>query len=131
MTKDVPLDVFPLYVRAGAIVPMGPVVQYATERPDAPYEIRVYPGADGKFTVYEDDNETYDYEKGRYATYDLVWNDAAKSLTVGARKGTYPGLVKTRKLNIVLVGPANATAIEPATATKSITYTGKAVSVKF
>jgi alpha-D-xyloside xylohydrolase len=129
--KDVPLDVFPLYVRAGAIVPMGPVVQYATERPDAPYEIRVYPGADGKFTVYEDDNETYDYEKGRYATYDLTWNDAAKSLTVGARKGAYPGLVKTRKLNIVLVGPGNATAIEPANATKSITYSGKPVSVKF
>jgi alpha-D-xyloside xylohydrolase len=127
----VPLDVFPLYVRAGAIVPMGPVVQYATERPEAPYEVRVYPGADGKFTVYEDDNETYDYEKGRYATYDLTWNDANKSLTVSARKGTYPGLVRTRKLNIVLVGPANATAIEPANATKSITYTGKPVSVKF
>jgi alpha-D-xyloside xylohydrolase len=110
---------------------MGPVVQYATERPDAPYEIRVYPGADGKFTVYEDDNETYDYEKGRYATYDLTWNDASKSLTVGARKGTYPGLVKTRKLNIVLVGPKNATGIEPAGASKSITYTGKPVSVKF
>ena len=131
VSKDVPLDVFPLYVRAGAIVPMGPKVQYATERPDAPYEIRVYPGANGKFTVYEDDNETYDYEKGRYATYDLVWNDAARTLTVGARKGAYPGLVKTRKLNIVVVGPANATAIEPAAATKSITYTGKAQSVKF
>jgi alpha-D-xyloside xylohydrolase len=131
VSKQVPLDVFPLYVRAGAIVPMGPVVQYATERPDAPYEIRVYPGADGKFTVYEDDNETYDYEKGRYATYDLIWNDAAKSLTIGARKGAYPGLVKTRKLNVVLVNPANASAIEPATATKSITYSGKPVSVKF
>ncbi len=131
VSKDVPLDVFPLYVRAGSIVPMGPVVQYATERPDAPHEIRIYPGADGKFTVYEDDNETYDYEKGRYATYDLAWNDAAKSLSVSARKGTYPGLVKTRKLNVVLVSPANATAIEPANATKSITYSGKPVSVKF
>lgn len=131
VAKDVPLDVFPLYVRAGAIVPMGPVVQYATERPDAPYEIRVYPGADGKFTVYEDDNETYDYEKGSYATYELSWDDAAKSLTVGARKGRYPGLVKTRRLDIVLVGPKNATAIEPAAATRSITYTGKPVSVKF
>lgn len=131
VTKDVPLDVFPLYVRAGAIVPMGPVVQYATEQPDAPYEIRVYPGANGKFTVYEDDNETYDYEKGRYATYDLIWNDAAKSLTVGARKGSYPGLVKARKLNVVLVSAANATAIAPGTATKSIIYSGKPVSVKF
>jgi alpha-D-xyloside xylohydrolase len=131
VTREVPLDVFPLYVRAGAIVPMGPVVQYATERPDAPYEIRIYPGADGKFTIYEDDNETYDYEKGRYATYDLAWNDAARSLTIGARKGSYPGLVKTRRLNIVLAGRDNASAIEPAAATKSVTYSGKAVSVKF
>jgi alpha-D-xyloside xylohydrolase len=131
VAKDVPLDIFPLYVRAGAIVPMGPVVQYATERPDAPYEIRVYPGADGKFTVYEDDNETYDYEKGRYATYDLVWNDAARTLSIGARKGTFKGLVKARKLNVVVVGQANATAIEPAGATKSVTYAGKPVSVKF
>jgi alpha-D-xyloside xylohydrolase len=131
VAKDVPLDIFPLYVRAGAIVPMGPVVQYATERPDAPYEIRIYPGADGKFTVYEDDNETYDYEKGRYATYDLVWNDAARTLSIGARKGTFKGLVKARKLNVVVVGQANATAIEPAGATKSVTYAGKPVSLKF
>jgi alpha-D-xyloside xylohydrolase len=131
VSKDVPLDVFPLYVRAGAIVPMGPVVQYATEHPDAPYEIRIYPGADGKFTVYEDDNETYGYEKGRYATYELSWNDAARSLSVGARKGSYPGLVKTRKLNIVLAGPANASAIGPAGGARSITYTGRPVEVKF
>jgi alpha-D-xyloside xylohydrolase len=110
---------------------MGPVVQYATERPDAPYEIRVYPGADGKFTVYEDDNETYDYEKGKYATYDLAWNDAARTLTIGARKGTFKGLVGTRKLNVVVVGRDNATAIEPAGATKSVTYAGKPLSIKF
>jgi alpha-D-xyloside xylohydrolase len=109
-------------------------VAYCTTGPIgtiAPHEIRIYPGANGKFTVYEDDNETYDYEKGQYATYELSWNDAAKSFTVGARKGTYPGLVKTRTLNIVLVSPANASAIAPATATRSITYSGKPVSVKF
>jgi alpha-D-xyloside xylohydrolase len=131
VTKSVPLDVMPLYVRAGSIVPMGPFVQYATERPDADYEIRVYPGADGTFTVYEDDNETYNYEKGQYATYDLTWNDAKKTLSIGARKGTYPGLVKARKLNIVVVSPANATAIAPAAATKSVTYTGAPVSLSF
>lgn len=131
VSKEVALDVFPLYVRAGAIVPMGPVVQYATERPDAPFEIRIYPGANGTFTVYEDDNETYDYEKGRYATYELTWNDATKSLTIGARKGRYPGLVRKRTLNLVLVGPANASAIEAANASKSITYTGRPLTVKF
>ncbi len=131
VAKDVPLDVFPLYVRAGSIIPMGPIVQYATERPDAPYEVRVYPGADGKFTVYEDDNETYEYEKDRYATYNMGWNDTTKTLSISARKGNYPELVKKRKLDIVLVGPSNASAIGTAGATKSITYTGSPISVKF
>ena len=85
-----PLDIMPLYVRAGAILPLGPRQQYATEKPDAPYEIRVYPGANGRFTVYEDDNETYAYEKGARATYDLTWDDARRTLTIGARQGRFP-----------------------------------------
>ena len=95
--KDCPLDRFPLYVRAGSIVPMGPAMQYATERPDAPYEIRIYPGADARFTIYEDDNETYAYERGERATYDLVWDDAAKTLRIGARQGSFPGMVVRRE----------------------------------
>jgi len=75
--KACPLNILPLYIRAGSILPMGPVMQYATEKPDAPYEIRMYPGADAKFTLYEDDNETYNYEKGQYAVYDIVWDDSA------------------------------------------------------
>ncbi len=131
VTRTVPMDILPLYVRAGSIVPMGPFIQYATERPDADYEVRVYPGADGRFTVYEDDNETYNYEKGQYATYDMVWNDKTRTLSISARKGSYPGLTKTRKLNFVLVAPSNATAVAPASATKSVVYDGKAVSLKF
>jgi alpha-D-xyloside xylohydrolase len=60
-----------------------------------------------------------------------VWNDAIRTLSIGARKGTFPGLVGTRRLNVVVVGRANATAIEPAGATKSVTYAGKPVSIKF
>lgn len=131
VTKTVPLDITPLYVRAGAIVPMGPVVQYATERPDAEYEVRIYPGADGKFTVYEDDNETYNYEKGQYATYDLIWNDTSKTLSVSARKGSYPGLVPSRKLNFVLVTADNAAGIGTGTTTRTLVYDGKAASVQF
>jgi alpha-D-xyloside xylohydrolase len=126
VTKNCPLDTFPVYVRAGSIVPMGPAdVQFATDRPDAPYEIRVYPGADAKFTVYEDDNETYAYEKGQRATYDLVWHDTTKTLTIGARQGSFPGMVATRKLNVVLVGK------EPAAAPKTVTYTGQPLDIKF
>jgi alpha-D-xyloside xylohydrolase len=127
-----PMDILPLYVRAGTIVPMGPVVQYATEQPEAPYEIRIYPGADAKFTIYEDDNETYNYEKGQRATYDLVWNDAAKTLTVGARQGSFPGMVAERKLNVVLASPGQNEGLKDTEkSVQSITYTGKQAVVQF
>jgi alpha-D-xyloside xylohydrolase len=130
--KDCPLDIFPLYVRAGSIVPMGPVVQYATEKPDAPYEIRIYPGADAKFTIYEDDNETYNYEKGQRAIYELVWNDAAKTMNIGARQGSFPGMVVTRKLNIVLAAPGkNVGAAEIPADAKTVDYSGKPIEIKF
>ena len=128
VTRACPLDTLPVYVRAGSIVPMGPFVQHVAERPDAPYEIRIYPGADATFTVYEDDNETYAYERGERATYELVWNDTTKTLRIGARQGTFPGLVDTRELTIVLVDGAKATAA-PAV-TKTIRYTGEAAEVK-
>lgn len=129
VSRQAPLDVLPLYVRAGSIVPMGPVVQYATEAPDAPYEIRIYPGANARFTIYEDDNETYAYERGRRATYDLVWNDKARTLTVGARQGSFPGLMQRRRLDVVLMSAGNATGMSPATATKTITYSGKTLTI--
>ncbi|HBF34999.1 TPA: glycoside hydrolase, partial [Candidatus Sumerlaeota bacterium] len=132
VNKECPLDILPLYVRAGSIVPMGPVMQYATEKPDAPYEIRIYPGANAKFTIYEDDNETYNYEKGQCATYDLTWDDAAKKLTVSARKGSFPEMVASRKLNVVLAAPnQNAGVADGAVSAQTITYSGKQVEVKF
>jgi alpha-D-xyloside xylohydrolase len=128
--KECPLDVFPLYVRAGSIVPLGPFVQYTSDQPAAPYEIRVYPGADGRFTLYEDDGETYAYERGERATYELVWDDATATLSVGARQGSFPGLVASRELRIVLVGPPQeaGSAGGPATA-RSVRYSGQAISV--
>ena len=131
VTRDVPLDIMPLYVRAGSIVPMGPEVQYATQNPGAPYEVRIYPGANAHFTLYEDDNETYDYEKGQRATYDLVWNDKARTLTIGARRGTFPGMVQRRRLDLVLVGPGKADGLAAAPAARHVIYNGKAVTVRF
>jgi len=93
--------------------------------------VRIYPGADGRFTIYEDDNETYEYEKGRSARYDLVWDDARRTLTICARQGTFPGMVAQRTLNIVIAAAENATAIEPAPATRSGTYSGERVTLKF
>lgn len=129
--QAVPLDRLPLFVRAGSIVPMGPVVQYATEKPDASYEIRIYPGADASFTLYEDDNETYDYERGKYATTELKWNDQARTLTIGKRSGEFPGMVKKRTFRIVWVsaGHGNGMALTP-TADAEVNYTGKAVQIQ-
>jgi alpha-D-xyloside xylohydrolase len=130
--KDCPLDILPLYVRAGSIVPLGPVQQYSTEKPDAPYEIRIYPGANGRFVIYEDDNETYNYEKGERATIELAWNDAAKTLTIGPRSGSFPGVIATRNMNVVLAGAGQNGGIgEGLSGVKSITYTGKQTVVKF
>jgi len=125
ITMDCPLGSFPLYVRAGSIVPMGPAdLQYATERPDAPYEIRIYPGADATFTLYEDDNETYAYERGQRATYELVWDDATRTLRIGARQGSFPGMVAERTLVISLRVPGSD-------AVREVRYTGQPLTVQF
>ncbi len=131
VSRDAPLDILPLYVRAGSIVPLGPIVQYATEAPDAPYEIRIYPGADARFTIYEDDNETYAYEDGERATYDLVWNDAARTLSIGARAGAFPGMTQQRVLNLALMSADNATGLAPSAVTKEVTYSGNVLTVSF
>ncbi|ESQ93531.1 hypothetical protein ABAC460_00245 [Asticcacaulis sp. AC460] len=128
VVREAPLDIVPVYVRAGAILPMGPEMQYATEQPDAPYDIRIYPGADGRFTVYEDDNETYDYEKGQYATYDLMWNDAARTLTIGARKGSFPGMTQSRTLRLVVATPGQG-GLEYPEASRTVVYDGKEMRV--
>jgi len=130
VSRACPLDILPLYVRAGSIVPMGPSVQYATEKPDAPYEIRIYPGADAKFTIYEDDNETYGYERGQRATYEMSWSDKTRTLTVGERRGTFPGMVTARQLNVVLVSPGRNGGLTQPGGGKSITYMGRALQVK-
>ena len=128
-----PLDRFPLFVRAGSIVPMSPVMNHVAEKPGAPYEIRVYPGADAAFTIYEDDNETYAYEKGQRATVELRWNDQTRTLSVGKRQGSFPGMVAERQLRVVLAtDSATAGIAEPKVDLgQSVRYTGKPLTVKF
>jgi alpha-D-xyloside xylohydrolase len=130
VAKACPLDVFPLYVRAGSIVPMSPVMQYVTEKTDAPYEIRVYPGTDATFTLYEDDNETYAYERGQHSTVTLTWNDAQRTLTVGNREGVFPGMVNPRTLRIVWMSPNHGAGIaSPEKTDAEIRYVGKQVKI--
>ena len=126
-----PIDTLPLEVKAGSILPLGPVVQYAEEQPAAPLELRVYRGADGAFVLYEDDGNTYDYEKGAYAEIPITWSEAAQTLTIGARRGSFPGLVAGREFRIVWVREGRgAGAEETGTPDATVRYTGGAVAVK-
>lgn len=94
------LGTIPLYVRAGAIIPVGPEVQYATEKPWDDLEIRVYPGADGRFTLYEDEGDNYNYENGAYSTIEFRWNDKSNRLTIGKRTGDFPGMLANRLFRV-------------------------------
>lgn len=125
-----PLQTEPIYVRAGSILPLGPFEQYTGQKPDAPVELRVYPGADGHFTFYEDDGETYAYEKGAYATIPIDWNDATHTLTLGARHGSFPGMNARRRFNIVWVSEGHGSGIRTAQpADKFVQYDGSALSI--
>jgi alpha-D-xyloside xylohydrolase len=98
-----PIDHLPLFIRAGSIVPLGPDIEYAAEKPADPLEIRVYRGANGNFTLYEDEDDGYAYEKGAYATIPFSWDEASHTLTVGDRSGDFPGMLRSRTLHIVFV----------------------------
>jgi alpha-D-xyloside xylohydrolase len=135
MEAAAPLDRIPLYVKAGSILPLGPVQEYAGQDADAPIEVRIYPGADGQFTLYEDPDDGYSYEQGAHATIPLTWTDATKTLSIGARQGSYPGMTAQREFRVVLVDtnhgvgdgiPADAAG----PAGKAVTYTGAAVQVE-
>ncbi len=129
--RDVPKDILPLYLRAGSILPFGPDVQYSTEKKWNNLEIRVYPGADGTFTLYEDENDNYNYEKGAYSTIVFNWNEKEQQLTIGERQGSFPGMLKKRTFKVVLVGSNSGQGDRPMDGGKSITYTGRKTVVKF
>jgi alpha-D-xyloside xylohydrolase len=124
-----PIDILPLYIKAGSIVPMGPYLQYATEKAD-PIELRIYPGADAKFELYEDENDNYNYEKGKHAIIPFSWNDKEKILIIGERQGEFDGMLKERSFNIVIVNPSAGIGIEPSKTFKTTSYTGKSIKVK-
>ena len=100
---DAPLDQIPVLVKAGSIVPIGPVEQYAGEKPPSDLEIRVYPGADGDFSLYEDEGTNYNYEKGLRSTIHFHWNDQRRELSIGQRSGHFSGMLLSRQFKIVAV----------------------------
>jgi len=121
ITRETTLSLIPLYIKAGGIIPIGPDVQYAAEKPWDNLEIHVYPGADGRFVLYEDEGDSYNYEKGAYTEIPFTWNDKARRLTVGARKGSFPNMLAARKFTVVL----------PDGTHREVNYNGKQINVKF
>jgi alpha-D-xyloside xylohydrolase len=126
-----PLDRIPLYVRAGSILPLGPEMEWSTEKPADPIELRVYRGADGDFTLYEDENDNYNYEKGVHATIPIHWDDSKNLLTIGDRKGEFPGMLQKRTFRVVVVRENHGTGIGPSDEPdKIVQYSGQRIEVK-
>ncbi|HWB93646.1 MAG TPA: TIM-barrel domain-containing protein, partial [Puia sp.] len=125
-----PIDILPLYVRAGSVIPMGPEMEYATQKPEDTLELRIYPGANGTITLYDDAGDGYEYEQGQFATTTITYKDKLHQLQIGATKGSFPGMLKKRVFNIVMVGDGVGVG-EGAAAwpVKRVVYAGKAMNV--
>ena len=121
ITIQATLDQVPMFVRAGSILPLGPEMQYVGEKPWDNLELRVYPGADGSFVLYEDEGDNYNYEKGVYSTITFQWNDKTHIMTIGNRQGSYPGMLQKRQFTIVL----------PDGQRQTVSYEGQQLQVKW
>jgi len=111
----------PVFVKAGSILPIGADRQSSAQQVDEKMTLRVYPGNDAEFTLYEDEGTNYHYEQGQFTTIRMTWNDAKRTLTLAARQGAYKGMLNTRTFQVVL----------PDGTQKTVTYSGKKVTVKF
>ena len=125
-----PIDRVPLYVRAGSILPLGPDQEWSSQKPADPIELRIYPGANGDFSLYEDEGDNYDYEKGTYATIPMHWDEVQHTLTIGPRKRSFPGMLHSRTFRIVFVRSNHGAGIEPTDdADRVIQYDGKELRI--
>ncbi|MGO9228592.1 MAG: TIM-barrel domain-containing protein [Bryobacteraceae bacterium] len=125
-----PIETMPLYVPAGSILPLGPDVEYVDQKPADPLEVRVYPGADGSFILFEDEGDSYDYERGAYTNIPFRWNDASRTLTIGKRTGAYEGMSKNRTFRIVLVDERRGGGLHESAEARVTAYAGEEVRVK-
>ena len=131
LVVDAPYEKIPVFVREGAIIPFGPAMEWCDEKPAELINLYVYEGQDGSFQLYEDEGTNYNYEKGKYATIEIAYNDADKTVSFGKRNGAFKGMLKNRRFNVVLVKkdqPRDLNLDNPEG--KMVQYSGKAVSVK-
>lgn len=102
MTVDAPIDQMPIFVKAGSILPVAEGLTYASQKPEGPVKLIVYPGADAEFTLYEDEGNNYNFEKGAYATTKLKWDDKNGRLTIEDRQGSYDGMSETKYEEVII-----------------------------
>ena len=132
IVADAPYEKIPVFVPEGSILPIGPEMEWSDQKKPELIDLYVYAGKDGSYTLYEDEGTNYNYEKGKYATIDFQYDDAQKTLTIGARKGSFDGMLQKRRFNVVLVSGDNQQGISLAKAPKGkkVKYAGQAVTVK-
>lgn len=131
ISRECPISIMPLYIKAGSILPLGPKVQYTSEKKWNDLDICIYPGANGEFTLYEDEFDNYDYEKGAFTSIRFTWNDANRTLTISDRNGSYPGMLKNRRFNLTVMKPGKQNAeTVMIKADKKVSYSGKKMSFK-
>ena len=133
ITADAPYEKIPVFVPEGSILLFGPEMEWSDQKPADVISVNVYAGKNGEFTLYEDENTNYNYEKGAYSTIKFSYDDAKKKLTISERNGTFPGMLKNRKFNIILHTPSMTTATlnpDDTTHAKVVNYSGKKVTVK-
>ena len=131
LVVDAPYERMPVFVREGSIVPFGPEMEWCDEKPAELINLYVYEGADATFQLYEDEGTNYNYEKGKYATIDIKYDEKAKTLTFGKRNGNFKGMLKNRRFNIVVVSKDKAQPLNLLNPEgKMVEYAGKEVVVK-
>lgn len=128
--SEAPLEIMPLFVKAGSLVPMGPRVQHTAEQPHAPIELRIYAGADGDFILYEDEGDNYNYEKGAFTTVGIHWKDDMKQLTIDDRRGAFDGMWESRTFKLVMVGKGHGAGEAAAEADRIVEYHGKSMVIE-
>ena len=132
IVADAPYDKIPVFIPEGAILPIGPEMQWSDEKKPELIDLYVYAGKDGSYTLYEDEGTNYNYEKGKYAVIDFKYDDARKQVTIGARKGSFDGMLQKRRFNIILVDQKKQQGVNLAKSPKGkvVKYAGQAVTVK-
>ena len=132
IVADAPFDKIPVFVPEGSILPVGPEMEWSDQKKAELIDLYVYAGKDGSYTLYEDEGTNYNYEKGKYAMIDFKYNDAQKTLTIGARKGSFDGMLQKRRFNVILVNAQNNQGVNLAKTPKGkmVKYAGQAVTVK-